>query len=105
MFVILAEDDPRFRNVLADLLRDEGHTVELVATGAQLLAQMRLRRPDVLVAHARLVTAPVYHELATAESDTRIVVMSSDYVEVPQGVTVLDKPFSFEQLRDALAKS
>jgi len=28
--------------------------------------------------------------------------MSSEHVEVPRGVTFLDKPFSFDQLRDAL---
>jgi len=103
MFVILAEDDARFRNVLAALLRDEGHTVELVTSDVQLLAHVRVRRPDALVAHARLVTAPVLDALATSDdAETRIVLMSSEHVEVPRGVTFLDKPFSFDQLRDAL---
>jgi DNA-binding response OmpR family regulator len=107
MRVIVAEEDARFRNVLADLLSGEGHTVEVVKSGPEIVASVRAQKPDALVAHARLVTGPVVDVLAPIlrESAMRTVLMSGARDTLSQakltrlaGVKVLDKPFSFEQL-------
>jgi two-component system response regulator MprA len=111
MRVIVAEEDARFRNVLADLLRGDGHDVELASSGAELVALVRAHEPDALVAHARLIAGPVLDALVRimSKSTMRTIVMSGAPEQLSRsdlarlgGVRVLDKPFSFERLRDVL---
>jgi two-component system, OmpR family, response regulator len=47
--VLIVEDDAELRSVLARGLREEGFTVETVATGGEVLARAEAGRPDVLV--------------------------------------------------------
>lgn len=47
--VLLVEDDPRMREVLAVSLRDCGFDVRTAATGEQALDQIAAHRPDVLL--------------------------------------------------------
>jgi DNA-binding response OmpR family regulator len=110
MQLIVAEEDARFRNVLADLLRGEGHQVELVATGAELVERIRARTPDALIAHARLVDRTVLDALAELSRSTMRTILMSGAPETLSrfdlerlgGAQILDKPFSFDRLRDAL---
>ncbi len=47
--VLVVEDDAELRGVLGRGLREEGFAVDTVATGADLLARVEKRAPDVLV--------------------------------------------------------
>lgn len=47
--VLLVEDDPRLREVLAVSLRDRGFDVRTAPTGEQALEDITTRRPDVLL--------------------------------------------------------
>ena len=49
MKVLIVEDDAELRSVLARGLREEGFTVEAVATGGELLARVPSDLPDVFV--------------------------------------------------------
>jgi len=47
--VLIVEDDPALRGVLERGLREEGFTVSLAVTGAEAIAIVEKRNPDVLV--------------------------------------------------------
>jgi DNA-binding response OmpR family regulator len=48
-YVLVVDDDPAIRGLLADALRDEGYTVDLAAHGREALDAMRARRPATVV--------------------------------------------------------
>lgn len=56
MFVLLAEDDADIREVLAEVLRGEGHDVVEAENGAQALQLALARRPDVVVTDLMMPT-------------------------------------------------
>jgi CheY-like chemotaxis protein len=47
--VMVVEDDVSIRDVLAELLTNEGYTTQTAANGLQALARMRTARPDAIV--------------------------------------------------------
>jgi two-component system OmpR family response regulator len=47
--ILIVEDDPELRSVLGRSLREEGFSVEAVATGREALAHVEAGAPDVLV--------------------------------------------------------
>ena len=49
MKVLIAEDDTALRNVLTRALREEGFTIDAVATGGELLARVPDALPDIFV--------------------------------------------------------
>ena len=48
-YVLVVDDDPAIRGLVADALRDEGYTVDLAAHGREALEAMRARRPSTVV--------------------------------------------------------
>jgi DNA-binding response OmpR family regulator len=48
-YVLVVDDDPAIRGLVADALRDEGYTVDLAAHGREALEAMRARRPVTVV--------------------------------------------------------
>jgi len=48
-YVLVVDDDPAIRGLLADALREEGYTVDLAAHGREALEAMRARRPATVV--------------------------------------------------------
>src|SRR2546421_144354 len=48
-YVLVVDDDPAIRGLLADALRDEGYTVDLAAHGREALDAIRARRPATVV--------------------------------------------------------
>ena len=48
-YVLVVDDDPAIRGLLADALRDEGYSVDLAAHGREALDAMRARRPATVV--------------------------------------------------------
>lgn len=48
-YVLVVDDDPAIRGLLADALRDEGFLVDLAAHGREALDAMRARRPATVV--------------------------------------------------------
>ncbi len=47
--ILLVDDDPLLRRSISFLLQQEGHQVILAATGAEALAAVRERRPDLVL--------------------------------------------------------
>src|ERR1051326_4465518 len=48
-FVLVVDDDPAIRGLVADALRDQGYNVDLAAHGREALEAMRARRPATVV--------------------------------------------------------
>ena len=63
--IVLAEDDDDLRALYADLARRCGHRVWEAADGAEALAQVRARRPDLLLLD---IWMPVLNGLEVLES-------------------------------------
>ena len=106
--IVIAEDDDELRTVLARGLREEGFSVEGVATGAQLLDRVEQSRPDAFVIdiglpdsdgrdlcqalRARGVEAPVLFLTARDALVDRIAGFDAG------GDDYLAKPFAFVEL-------
>ena len=48
-YVLVVDDDPAIRGLVADALRDEGFSVDLAAHGREALEAVRARRPATIV--------------------------------------------------------
>jgi DNA-binding response OmpR family regulator len=48
-YVLVVDDDPAIRGLVADALRSEGYLVDLAAHGREALEAMRVRRPATVV--------------------------------------------------------
>jgi CheY-like chemotaxis protein len=48
-YVLVVDDDPAIRGLVADALREEGYIVDLAAHGREALDAMRARRPSTVV--------------------------------------------------------
>src|SRR6266566_321526 len=48
-YVLVVDDDPAIRGLVADALRNEGYAVDLAAHGREALDAMRARRPATII--------------------------------------------------------
>src|SRR5436190_11345949 len=48
-YVLIVDDDPAIRGMMAEALRSEGYTVDMAAHGAKALDAMRARRPATVL--------------------------------------------------------
>lgn len=48
-YVLVVDDDPAIRGLVADALRDQGYLVDMAAHGREALEAMRARRPATIV--------------------------------------------------------
>ena len=116
MRILFADGHDNFRNVVANLLRDDGHEVHAVAHGGELVTVARRIIPDVIVTHARFTDLPTLDALeylVAANVHVPIILMSGDAAgglphdeAVRLGVVAyLEKPFSMAALREVLASA
>lgn len=112
--ILVVDDDPDVRAIVADMLELEGHEVVVAADGASALELFDDADPDVLITD---VVMPGMRgtELAeivvTARPDVRVVLMSSHVDDeraldhrATEGALFLAKPFSSAALVDVLAE-
>lgn len=114
MRIIVADGNDNFRNVLVELLRDDGHDVISVAHGGELVAEAKKNPPDVIVSHVRFPDLDALEALELlAASGIRVptILTSGDPKAVSKAdadrlgaAAVLEKPFTIQQLRDAVAR-
>jgi len=112
MRIIVADGHDNFRHVLVELMTDDGHDVRAVEHGGELVAVAKADPPDLILTHARFADMNALEALellAASSVHVPIVLMSGDVHRVPMGdarklgvVRVLEKPFSVEQLREAV---
>ena len=119
--VLLAEDDPAFRRLVASVLEEEGYEVLEAADGVALLANiettLRRQRADsfLIVADIRmpgLTGLDVLAALRCANWATPVILITAfgDEATHAEGrelgaAAVFDKPFNVEELRTAVVET
>ena len=106
--VLVVDDEPNIVDVISMALRFEGFTVESAATGADAIAAVAARRPQLIVLDVMLPDCDgfeVARRLSSAHADVPIIFLTArDSTEdVVRGLTLggddyVTKPFSLEEL-------
>src|SRR5262245_32112407 len=107
-YVLVVDDDPAIRGLVADALRGEGYSVDLAAHGREALEAMRARRPATVVLDLMM---PVMDGFTFMEACHReqlcdnvpIVVISAvqdalDRMQEVPGHACMAKPFDLDDL-------
>ena len=107
-YVLVVDDDPAIRGLVADALRDEGYDVDLAAHGREALDAMRARRPATIVLDLMMpiMDGFAFMDACRAEqlcTDVPIVVISAvqDLLKRMRDVRVhacITKPFDLDHL-------
>ena len=102
--VLVVDDEPTLRNLLADTFAEVGFHVRAAADGIEALSEAERERPDVVVSD---VVMPRLDGAALAdlmrERGVPVVLLSAVYdaVDLP-GVSFLPKPFDLDELLDVV---
>ncbi len=107
-YVLVVDDDPAIRGLVADALRGEGYVVDVAAHGREALEAMRANRPDTVVLDLMM---PVMDGFAFLEAcqqeqlcpDVPIVVISAvhDLLRRVENMPInacIAKPFDLDDL-------
>jgi DNA-binding response OmpR family regulator len=112
--VLVADDDPTLRGVLAELLEEEGLRVTTASSGDEVLALLRHDTPDLVLLDARMPclepSSFVRDWRAIAQTEGVPVVVLSGLAEVPGPLcrlsagALLRKPFDVDYLLDVVVQ-
>jgi CheY-like chemotaxis protein len=113
--ILAVEDDANIREILGIYLKEEGHSVELAAEGAEALTKFEKDHFDLLLTDYsmpnmngdRLAAA-----VRAADPKIRIALLTGFGSQLPQGAplrlevdAIISKPFTFETLRQGIAEA
>jgi DNA-binding response OmpR family regulator len=106
--ILVVDDEPTIRNLVADALRDAGYDVDVAANGAEALRHMRRQRPDAIVLDLMMphLDGSAFSQLMRLDphhANVPILVLSAAYDVATEAArlgaqAVLTKPFSLEDL-------
>jgi signal transduction histidine kinase/CheY-like chemotaxis protein len=112
--IFVVDDEPDVGDLLADLLRMDGHQVETATTGAAALERLRTRDFEVIFSDVRMpgVDGPALHaalELERPDLARRVIFVTGDTMNpatatllARTGALVLSKPFALDEIRSVL---
>jgi CheY-like chemotaxis protein len=112
--ILVVDDAAVIRDVCADLIRGLGYQVEVVDNAGEALTRLRNERFDAVVTDIVMPGMDGWQLIAAAIREQpmlRLVVMTGAAVEgdreraLALGIPMLQKPFTREQLRDALQEA
>jgi CheY-like chemotaxis protein len=105
--ILLVEDEPVIRELMAILLEDEGFTVRQAVDGLEALELLEQHGIDLVLSDVkmpRLDGASLVHRLRARGDAIPVVLMSAAYAEVDlPGVRFLRKPVAIEHLLTIMA--
>ena len=104
--ILIVDDDPWIVEIIAELLRDEGHSPILATTGEEALTLIQQRSPDLILLDLKLPGLggeEVIRELRRAGFDIPVVMLTAASDPFPMGVppnisAYLAKPFEILDL-------
>ncbi|MCA1645460.1 MAG: response regulator [Chloroflexi bacterium] len=107
-YVLVVDDDPAIRGLVADALRIEGFVVDLAAHGREALEALRARRPATIVLDLMMPIMDGFSFIEACQredlcTDVPIVVISAvqDAIKRVQAASVhacIAKPFDLDDL-------
>jgi CheY-like chemotaxis protein len=107
--VLVVEDEPAIREVVADLLEDEGYAVRQAADGLEAIDELEVDAVDLVLSDVRMprLDGPALaRRLRRHGSAVPVVLMSAVDVEVNlPGVRFLPKPFDRDHLLHAIGSA
>ena len=100
--VLVVEDEPAIREVVADLLQDEGYAVRQASDGLQAIDELEVDNVDLVLSDVRMprLDGPTLaRRLRRRGQAIPVVLMSAVDLEVDlPGVRFLPKPFDRDHL-------
>jgi CheY-like chemotaxis protein len=114
--VLVVEDDETTRFLLAELLGDAGYAVDAAADGAEALAALRRRRPDLILLDVFMprVDAPAFRALQVGirgAADVPVLLTSATQAADLETMArdlgaagAIAKPFDADDLLTAIAR-
>jgi CheY-like chemotaxis protein len=112
--VLVVDDEPTIRELVADALRESGHKVETASNGLEALHKLQLSVPRVIVLDLMMPVMDATGFVATLRLNpryrrARILVMTAAYGAVNTAVelgadALLTKPFRLEELIDKVGE-
>jgi CheY-like chemotaxis protein len=111
--VVVAEDHNDIRQLVGDILRDEGYQVVAVSRGAEVLPAVKKHKPQLILLDLSFPDVPgneILRQLNASPDTNQIpVIVVSAYTEqlrrVPQVRGVVNKPFDLSTLIDAVGST
>lgn len=108
--ILIVDDEQDIRDILADVLEDQGYSVLKAEDGVAALELLEHTEPAVIVLDIimpRLDGAEVLRRLRahTEWSKIPVIVSTSDPSRAPLGVKVVPKPVDVDVLLKAVAKA
>jgi DNA-binding response OmpR family regulator len=107
-YVLVVDDDPAIRGLVADALRGEGYAVDLAAHGREALDALRARRPATIVLDLMMPVMDGFSFIEACQrehlcADVPIVVISAvqDALKRIEQVNInacIAKPFDLDDL-------
>jgi CheY-like chemotaxis protein len=105
--ILVVEDEPAIRELMAILLEEEGYTVHQACDGLEALATVDQHPVDLVLSDVkmpRLDGAALAHHLRAQPNPLPVILMSAVYAEVDlPGVRFLRKPVAGEHLLAIIA--
>ena len=107
--VLVVDDEPAIREVIATLLEDEGYLVRHAKDGLEALDAINGNRIDLIVSDVvmpRLDGTSLVRKLRRRGHLTPVVLMSAVYADVDlPGVRFVPKPFEIDRLLGTVASA
>jgi two-component system NtrC family sensor kinase len=108
--ILVVDDDPAVRRLVAALFKSEGHRVDTPASGAEALACAERRSYDLIITDRRMAVGSEAFPAALARRRpgwaSRVIVSTSDVRPITPDdarYRILRKPFNLKDLRSAAA--
>lgn len=111
--VLVVDDEPLIRQVIGEILQDEGYGVLLASGGHSMLKVLETERPDLILLDVMMPDGDGREALKAMQSEARLrdipVVIVSTGVAHQRikefTVSFLAKPFDLEQLLDIVTNA
>lgn len=111
--VLIVDDEPPIRQMIGDVLRDEGYGVLFAGSGRSMLTVLETERPDLVLLDLMMPDGDGWEALQTLQTQPQlraipVVIVSSGFLPHRlDGVSApfLFKPFDLEQLLGVITQA
>lgn len=105
--ILVVDDEPAIRGVLAAVLADEGYRVVTARDGQEALEQLAREHPDLILSDVtmpRMGGVALVRRICHRHRGVPVVVVSAYHAGVDEpGVRFVPEPFDLDRLADAVA--